>query len=252
MKINSAVLVVAGAVAGHAVLGYLQHRQRVTLDLGLGHQRLIADGLEALREDARNLAGRELSKVREKYDDYRTNRVLAFISLKFRLGAMGRSELAVNVREMAEDSVQRAYWQRNERFRRQEALASGDRRLRAFVAEVGRTFAAERARRLEDLETCLAANVSSQFSAGLPRLRKTLQDPDDSWPGSREQIVNVRLTSADDCYQLDIEGLGVHPLVTKEDVAEDREEAVETAVREALKIPHAPLKINILSLTEGP
>ncbi|MFJ5066513.1 DUF6082 family protein [Kitasatospora sp. NPDC088556] len=125
MKDSRAVLVLAGIVAVQTAVGYFQHRERVQLDLGLGHQQLVgAESVNPQVDEARKA-------------DLRANRSLAFIGLKHRLRVMGLDELRVNLKEVAKATIQKDYWQRHGHFRRAEADASGSRALRVFVTELG-------------------------------------------------------------------------------------------------------------------
>ncbi|MDH6705420.1 hypothetical protein P3T27_002130 [Kitasatospora sp. MAA19] len=125
MKSSRAVLILAGVVAVQTAVGYFQHRERVQLDLGLGHQQLVeAESVNPQVDEARKA-------------DLRANRVLTFIGLKHQLRVMGLAELRVNLKEAAKATIQKDYWQRHGGFRRDEADASGRRKLRVFVTELG-------------------------------------------------------------------------------------------------------------------
>ncbi|MFJ7907486.1 DUF6082 family protein [Kitasatospora sp. NPDC096204] len=136
MKVSSAVLLLAGAVVGQAAVGYYQHRQRVEMDLGLDHQQRIN---ESLADDEYRAFGSEAGSLKEQKANLRVNKILAYLSLRWRMGVITREELRVNLRSLVDDSTAQAYWRQWGAFRLDEAMA-GDWRLRAIGRELVKAF----------------------------------------------------------------------------------------------------------------
>ncbi|MGW3232488.1 DUF6082 family protein [Kitasatospora sp. NPDC001095] len=139
MKLGTAVMVLAGVVAGGVMVHHYQHRQRVALDLGFDHLRRIDWSMEHPQVDEYRPFGGEAGTQEEQLSNLRANKTLSALFLKFNLGVMTYKELLVNLQSLANVPIQQAYWRRWGWFRLEEASA-GNRKLQAFGGALLKAF----------------------------------------------------------------------------------------------------------------
>ncbi|MBT2412071.1 hypothetical protein J7I94_16090 [Streptomyces sp. ISL-12] len=140
MKTPDAVLVATAVGTVGIWLAERRHRQRLALDAAGIHQQLLS-GIAADSEQLALWAPGDLTP--EAFGRaVHCNRLISFLSVKFRVGLLDRAALRVQARSVMARGATRAYWARFGAFREQEATDS-----------VTRTF-----NRIFDEEYCAAAD----------------------------------------------------------------------------------------------
>ncbi|MFC5956805.1 DUF6082 family protein [Streptomyces pratens] len=125
MRTPQAILVATAVGAAGIWLAERRHRQRIALDAAEIHQRLLAD-IATDPEQRAAWATDGLSP--EAYaKSVHCNRLISFLSVKFRVGLLDRAALRVQARSIMARGETRAYWARFGAFREEEALDGIDR-----------------------------------------------------------------------------------------------------------------------------
>ncbi|MFE3139656.1 DUF6082 family protein [Streptomyces scopuliridis] len=141
MKTSHAVLIATAVGAAGLVLAERQNRQRLALHAEVMHQAWIA-------ELARNLElqavwtppGGELPDG-ESTNHIHANRLISFLSVKFRAGLLNKQSLRAQAKWLMEREVARAYWKKFGGFREEEARDRTDRAFNAILADEYAAFA---------------------------------------------------------------------------------------------------------------
>ncbi|MGA5441954.1 DUF6082 family protein [Streptomyces griseoincarnatus] len=133
MKTSNAVLVASAVGAVGLWLAERRHRQRLALDTAHMHQQLLAD--IAADPGHRAIWATNGLSDEENVSLMHCNRLISFLSVKFRVGLLDRAALRVQARALMERAPYRAYWSRSGSFREEEAMDRTDHTFNAILAE---------------------------------------------------------------------------------------------------------------------
>lgn len=134
MKIAHALLSIAAIGAAQLVLSQRQHRQRLALDAESMHQKWISD-VDADADQQSMWAASGETPAEEYAQLLQCNRLVPFLSVKYRVGLIDRQSLRTNARWLMERDVARSYWSRFGTFRKDEAVDRIDRAFNAVMAD---------------------------------------------------------------------------------------------------------------------
>ncbi|MET9861932.1 DUF6082 family protein [Streptomyces smyrnaeus] len=135
MKNSHAVLIAAVAVAATLVQSERHHRQRLDLHAEQMHQAWIAEvaGNPELRAIWTPPGGALPS---EEYANLlHSNRLISFLSAKFRVGLLTKDSLRSQARWLMQREVARSYWRQFGSFREDEARDRTDRAFNAILSD---------------------------------------------------------------------------------------------------------------------
>ncbi|MFE2034286.1 DUF6082 family protein [Streptomyces scopuliridis] len=134
MKIAHALLSIAAVGAAQLVLSERRHRQRLALDAESIHSNWISD--VAADADQRTIWAASGETPAEEYAQLlQCNRLVSFLSVKYRVGLLDRQSLRTNVRWLMDRDIARSYWSRFGSFREEEAVDRVDRAFNAVMAD---------------------------------------------------------------------------------------------------------------------
>ncbi|MFF4482910.1 DUF6082 family protein [Streptomyces sp. NPDC021218] len=140
MKTSYVVLAAAFGIA-RLVQSERQHRQRLALHAEEIHQELITEALSnpalrAMWTAPGKLPDEEYTKI------LHCNRLISFLSAKFRAGLLDTASLRVQARWVMARQVGQTYWATLGGFREEEAVDRIDRAFNAIMAEEHAAMAA--------------------------------------------------------------------------------------------------------------
>ncbi|MFJ3824949.1 DUF6082 family protein [Streptomyces nodosus] len=120
MQTSHAVLVASAVGVAHIWFAHRRHQQRLVLDAAKMHQHLLAD----IATDLGQLTAWTPHDLSE--EEYRAlvnyNRLISFLSAKYRVGLLDKAALRVQARALMTHASCRAYWARFGAFREAEAM----------------------------------------------------------------------------------------------------------------------------------
>ncbi|MEU4896227.1 DUF6082 family protein [Streptomyces sp. NPDC044780] len=134
MKTSYAVLAAAAVGIARLVQSERQNRQRLALHAEEIHQKLISEAVSNPTLRVMWTAPGELPD-----EDYKTilhcNRLISFLSVKFRAGLLDTASLRVQARWVMAREAGRTYWATIGSFREEEAVDRIDRTFNAIMAD---------------------------------------------------------------------------------------------------------------------
>lgn len=131
MKTSHAILVASAVGAAGIWFAERRHRQRLTMHAAEIHQRLLSDIATHPEQQALWAPG---GMSAEEYARLvHSNRVISFLSAKYRVGLLDKVALRVQARAVMQRPGCRAYWARFGAFREEEAADRVDRSFNAVL-----------------------------------------------------------------------------------------------------------------------
>jgi hypothetical protein len=133
LKISHALLINAAVAAARLVQAEKQHRQLAALHAEQMHQEWISEVASNPELWATwTIPGEPSAEEGEQL--LHCNRLISFLSVKFRAGLLDRSSLRVQARWLMEREIARTYWRKFGGFREEEAMDRTDRVFNGIMA----------------------------------------------------------------------------------------------------------------------
>ncbi|MEV0035520.1 DUF6082 family protein [Streptomyces sp. NPDC050804] len=135
MKTSHAVLVAAAVGVVRLVQSERQNRRRLALHAEEMHQAWISEEATNPELQAAWMSPGGEPPTQEHTNLLHANRLISFLSVKFRAGLLDRHALRVQARWLMEREVARTYWKKFGGFRKDEAMDRTDHTFNSVLDE---------------------------------------------------------------------------------------------------------------------